>query len=1397
MRKLFSWLFIVFALLAFVGCDKEVTITDIEVIGDEIEFDKNFELSDLKIKITKSDGTVEYIDLNEDMISATDLNKLNTEGRHKITVRYLDNETEFFITITGQKGDDGREVELQADNGYIRWRYKGESTWRNLIALSELKGADGQVGKDGEDGAPGKEVEFNVTTEHIQWRYKGDAEWQNLIALSLLKGEDGAAATISVSTDGYWVINGVKSAYKVVPDVPEPVICTVTLDLDGGNLPDGYADKVEVAKGDSFELPIPKKPGCKFLGWYTGDTINDGQFFNYIPVTQDMTLYARWALALEDLLTGNNYTIDLRGAAYFEYEDGYTGEDAFETLRVFTINGDLFAVVDVFSSETITGYEVYEFEYNLCSYHDEFFWYMLLDSGKESMFDRSDSLYSYSDIIISALTDSSMYTRGSDGLYYYSDPDMFIAEVIEWDPGHVEPLEAQIYYDPASISFLVEVSYIRDDMYFEFLYELTISEIGTTTADLSIDQLKQMVESYLDYLITAFDAEAMTNESYDMLMDTINTVREGLAEVTEFIDVFNIMIDFYNCFSDIDFQYDSLKHLKKDKIEGIEFTLAEKIKTAADECIDDMTELAEGYIEALTALTTSGEVYAKYDEFIDKLIEIYISDPEKVILEAKKIEAIVYLSDIRNAYEDSLKYDLNYPLVNYIISNCQEQIEATVTVEEVENLVNAAINELRDLNLLLYDGALEYYQDYMVDSLWNSFYLYYPFLSGAYVDVCFEVLDAVNSIREAICIIDVTTIFYTADRHINDLLLAYLADELIAELAKGCDYYLMTAVDVSEDEIMALYEKYVAGFGSATEMWDMLILRDQMYQEFDNIPIDALKAMKYNNLKDLYETFAEKVKTAKDTAIVDMEEAYQDGVDAILAAANYEELIIAYYAALDAIDNAYQIDTDKLALQALIQCQIPCVYMWSNQVYNLFDTNNYIQQTVALRVFNEFIEQLQTAQSQIEFYEMFDEFQLMLTRMEFQFDYSEFPDYILVVLGYLDDNYWRLMGNYYGKLPEDFEAEYTAVVERIAESTDYLEVLYEGVCLVMYFNEVEAEIIRTEALDYLDNRYARLQSLVEDWTLAVLEAEYGKTKTLILSSYTRDDIYGYIEDFENRSFPFNELRLAISRALNELAAYYESMRPNLINAELMDNYYNAYSASINSADSIDNVDAMLSQALANLRNFARMDYDKFLLNYTRNIYLDITWYLEMTIKEAVSNYEKYMLTAARMQANELLENADTLEDLELIYNDWLDEVFNLEFVDIQPLDLQNALIDNVLLMLYWQYPNPTAPEFSTVYHDHTVNIRSKDDLKETYAAFVEAYFALKALIEKNYSDAKVPDMYAYWGEMRELVLDILEEYDAHFYAYLDILSEYPYALVADYLFYRVYYLADDIRNGRI
>lgn len=57
----------------------------------------------------------------------------------------------------------GREIELQVGSGYIQWRYKGEDTWNNLIAITELQvpgppgipGRDGVNGKDGKNGLDG------------------------------------------------------------------------------------------------------------------------------------------------------------------------------------------------------------------------------------------------------------------------------------------------------------------------------------------------------------------------------------------------------------------------------------------------------------------------------------------------------------------------------------------------------------------------------------------------------------------------------------------------------------------------------------------------------------------------------------------------------------------------------------------------------------------------------------------------------------------------------------------------------------------------------------------------------------------------------------------------------------------------------------------------------------------------------------------------------------------------------------------------------------------------------------------------------------------------------------------------------------------------------------------
>ena len=55
------------------------------------------------------------------------------------------------------------------------------------------KGDRGEAGPQGPKGTDGKEVEFQKSVTHIQWKYttEEDGQWKNLVALSELKGEKG------------------------------------------------------------------------------------------------------------------------------------------------------------------------------------------------------------------------------------------------------------------------------------------------------------------------------------------------------------------------------------------------------------------------------------------------------------------------------------------------------------------------------------------------------------------------------------------------------------------------------------------------------------------------------------------------------------------------------------------------------------------------------------------------------------------------------------------------------------------------------------------------------------------------------------------------------------------------------------------------------------------------------------------------------------------------------------------------------------------------------------------------------------------------------------------------------------------------------------------------------
>ena len=109
----------------------------------------------------------------------------------------------------GVDGDDGREIELQKGETYIQWRYAGEESWTNLIAIADLKGNKGDDGVtpvkgvdyfDGADGDDGREIELQKGETYIQWRYAGEESWINLIAIADLKGMQGDAGPNNITT---------------------------------------------------------------------------------------------------------------------------------------------------------------------------------------------------------------------------------------------------------------------------------------------------------------------------------------------------------------------------------------------------------------------------------------------------------------------------------------------------------------------------------------------------------------------------------------------------------------------------------------------------------------------------------------------------------------------------------------------------------------------------------------------------------------------------------------------------------------------------------------------------------------------------------------------------------------------------------------------------------------------------------------------------------------------------------------------------------------------------------------------------------------------------------------------------------------------------------------------
>jgi uncharacterized repeat protein (TIGR02543 family) len=165
--------------------------------------------------------------------------------------------------VLGFDGIDGRQVILEVQEGFIKWKYHDDTTWHELIALTDLigvtgsdgvsiqeidinesfeliiklsseeiinlgniRGEQGLPGLNGTNGIDGKEVMMQVSSGYIQWKYIDDIVWNNLIELTSLIGPKGDTGDQGLpgedGIDGKEVMMQVSSGYiqwKYIDDI--------------------------------------------------------------------------------------------------------------------------------------------------------------------------------------------------------------------------------------------------------------------------------------------------------------------------------------------------------------------------------------------------------------------------------------------------------------------------------------------------------------------------------------------------------------------------------------------------------------------------------------------------------------------------------------------------------------------------------------------------------------------------------------------------------------------------------------------------------------------------------------------------------------------------------------------------------------------------------------------------------------------------------------------------------------------------------------------------------------------------------------------------------------------------------------------------------------------------
>ena len=277
----------------------------------------------------------------------------STDNVDTYTITFLDGTTFTFTVTNGEDGEDGHSPVITVnENGHLV--IDGEDTGVDIVGEDghspkvtigtngnwfvddvdtgvSAKGEKGDKGEAGEDGRGIVSIkltssEGNVDTYTITYT---DGTTSTFTVTNGkdgeqgIKGEDGHSTEISISEDGYWVIDGEKTDFKATGEVTVvEEYYSVTFDLNGGEFldfdPETYSS---VAEGSSLDLPVPFRDNYSFEGWYTGRGINDGQFTSASVVSGDLSLVAKWTSRRDryQLENEKEHYIETYYSTYYSY----------------------------------------------------------------------------------------------------------------------------------------------------------------------------------------------------------------------------------------------------------------------------------------------------------------------------------------------------------------------------------------------------------------------------------------------------------------------------------------------------------------------------------------------------------------------------------------------------------------------------------------------------------------------------------------------------------------------------------------------------------------------------------------------------------------------------------------------------------------------------------------------------------------------------------------------------------------------------------------------------------------------------------------------------------------------------------------------------------------------